>query len=280
MIKKKSKPVESNPFKARLDKMRKKYEETAGDDRWAKFKEGKSYIRILPPWGPGADGSFFLSGALHYGFKFGGRDRAIACSQFSNRGPCPVCQFVDKLKASGDEDLKKLGDNLRLRKKYWFNVIFRDKEGKAIPDAKIKMLGVNQKFLDAVMEAMDDPDTGDISDPDEGHDVVVKRTGTTMTDTRYGVTVRPRATPIERDGWQEDMFQLDEVVLEWMSESEILNAIAKNYGDEAADVGFKLGKSKKKDDDEEKPSKKSQKKKPTEDEEDSDDEDDEEEDDD
>lgn len=240
MLKKKKVAKPSNPHKARLDKMRKKYEETAGDDRWAKFKEGKTYIRILPPWGPSADGSFFLAGALHYQFKIGGRPRAIPCPQFSGRGNCPICSFVDKLKNSGDDDFKKLAGDLRMRKKYWFNIILRDKDGKPIPDAKIKMYGANQKFLDSIMEAMDDPDTGDISDPVEGHDVVVKRVGMTMNDTRYSVTVRPRASAIARDGWEKDMFQLDEVVMEWMSEKEMLDALAKNYGDEAADLGFKL----------------------------------------
>src|SRR5262245_54521232 len=93
---------EEDVFKTRMDKAKKRFEETSGDGNFFKAQSGKNYIRVLPPWGKAAEGNFFYVGALHYGFKIGGRDRAIACPAFSEKGRCPVCEFVEKLKANSE----------------------------------------------------------------------------------------------------------------------------------------------------------------------------------
>lgn len=226
-------------FKTRLSKVRQRYEETASDSRWFKPKPGVTTVRVLPPWGRSADGSFFLAGALHYGFKIGGRDRAIVCPSFSDKGRCPVCEFIDKLKSNGGEDLKEVADKLRRRKKYWVNLLVRPKEGSEA-EPKVQIWGASQKFIDTVMEAFDEEDYGDITDPVEGHDIKVTRKGSGFTDTRYSFTVRPKPSKLGLENWKKEVHKLDEVVLEWMSEKEMESAIAKNYAEEAAEVGFRL----------------------------------------
>lgn len=236
---------EDGGFKTRLDKTRKRFEETASDSKYFKPRGGKNFIRVLPPWGPGADGTFFYAGALHYKFKIGGRDRAIPCTAFSGKGPCAICTLCDKLKAHGEEDYKKLAQEIRMSKKFWVNIVARDKMGKAEPDARIQIYGGNQKFINSILEAFDEEDYGDVTDPIEGHDLILTKKGEGMA-SRYSATVRPRPTPLALPGWKKHIHKLDEVVLEWMSEGEIMEAIAKNYGEEAVEVGFSLKRAKKK----------------------------------
>jgi hypothetical protein len=251
MLKKKRVVEEDDGFKTRLDKTKKRFEETAGDGKYYKATPGKNYIRVLPPWGKGANGSFFFVGALHYGFKIGGRDRAIPCPAFSERGRCPVCEFLDKLKSSGDEDHKELAQKIRQSKKYWINIVRRTEKAENEDDkVKVEIYGANKKFINTLLEAFDEDDYGDVTDPVEGHDIILKRKGEGF-QTRYTVTVRPRPTPLNVPDWKKQVHKLDEVVLEWMTEKEIEFAIAKNYGEEAMDAGYKLsgGKSKKKEED-------------------------------
>ena len=284
MVKVKKKRIDDDDdgFKTRLDKTKKRFEETAGDGKYFKASPGKNYIRVLPPWGKGANGSFFFVGALHYGFKIGGRDRAIACPAFSERGRCPICDFLDKLKQSGDDDHKEIAQKIRQSKKYWVNIIIRNEKGGNDEDKpKVLIYGANKKFINAILEAFDEEDYGDVTDVNEGHDIILKRKGEGF-QTRYTVTVRPRPTSLDFEEWKKNLNKLDEVVLEWMTEKEMEAAIAKNYGEEAVDVGFKLLASKKKvkneegdDDDEEESTPRKKKNKHREEEDDEEDEDDE-----
>jgi hypothetical protein len=231
----------ANPHKTNLDKVRARYQEMGGDNKWFKAKPNTTtIIRIMPPWGPSADGSFFLTGGLHYGFSIGGRDRAIACKRVSGKGECPVCTLVDALRNSGDDEHKELGDRLRVRPKYWVNLIVRPKkEGEAV-DEKVYMFGGNKKFIDALMSAMEDSDFGDITDPEEGHDVKIKRTGAGMNDTRYEYMVRPRATPIGLDDWESKLPDLDSEVLEFMPYAEMVGHLKKNFAELLAELSLKF----------------------------------------
>lgn len=230
-------------FKSNLDKIRKHFQETAGniDTRWLTIKEPERgsdtrvNIRVLPPWGESAEGFFYFPGGLHYGFEIGGRRRAIACPEASGRGKCPVCAFIAKLRRSDNRDHEKLvsgfGTSIALQRKYWVNVIDR-----AEPDV-IKMYGTNKKFIETILDAEDD-----ITDPENGRDITIIRKGSGSR-TRYNYVVRTKATPIKYN--PKDMFQLDKDVLEWMRYEDMVNAIEENYGDEMREVGFNPKRSKK-----------------------------------
>lgn len=225
----KKKTSKSNIHRTNLDKVRQQYQELGGDSRWFKARPGKTIIRILPPWGEAAQGSFFYFGALHYGFSIGGENRAIPCTRLVDKGPCAVCEFVEALKASGDEDHKEIVNKIRPKKKYWINLIEKDYKTKEVKDEKVYMFGAGKKMIDAVMGAMEDPDFGDITDPDEGHDIVLTRTGTGMYDTRYEFILRPKPSPIGTDDWMNNLHQLDQEVMEWMSYKEMVTRIKENF---------------------------------------------------
>jgi hypothetical protein len=227
-------------YRTNLAKVKKRYQEMGGDKNWFKPKVGKSRIRILPPWGPTAEGVFYLEGGLHYGFKIGGQDRAIPCKVVSNKGPCPICELHDALVATDDEDYKGLISRIRVKKKFWVNVIEKDPKSGEVKGETVQMFGGNKKFIDAVMGAMDDEDYGDITDPTEGHDLIIERVGTTMTDTRYEYRVKPNPSPIGLEDWQNKMHKLDAEVLEWMSWDEMVSHLKANCGDALGELGIQF----------------------------------------
>jgi len=234
----KNKTKEADPYRTNADKVKAKMKATEGDKRWWKPRPGKHIIRVLPPWGPSADGSFFYTAGLHYGFQIGGQRRAIPCLKTREPGErCLVCEFIEALRASGSEDLEKLvsgNKGIRAKRKYWVNLIDRK-----YPE-EVKMWGASRKFADLIKDEIEGGDFGDVTDPEEGHDIRVRRVGSGFTDTRYSFTIRPKPTPIDLEDWKSKVHKLDKVVIEWMSLAETAKILRANYSEEMAEVGFKI----------------------------------------
>lgn len=228
-------------YRTNADKVREAYAGMQRDTRWWKPKDGKNYIRVLPSWND--SGLFAISAGLHYGFVLDGRDRAITCLQFNNRfslhkpTKCPVCILIDRMQGSGDTEYKGSISRLRLSPKYWFNIIEKTKEGTPVEDAKVHMYGSNRKFFDVIGEAFDEDKYGDITDPEEGHDIIIQKSGSGM-GTRYKYFVRPNTTGVGIPDWDKQLYQLDKEVLEWMSWDEMCSVINSNYPEAVQDLGL------------------------------------------
>lgn len=283
MIKKKKAVVKTgtvNYNKSKMAKIRKHFQETGGggDDRWFSIKapergqDAKATIRVLPPWGKSAEGFFYYTVGQHFGFSVGGRNRAISCPESINKGKCPVCLFISRLKNSDNPDHIKLADRIRANRRYFVNVIDREE-----PD-KVKIYGTNKKFVETILDNSDDPDIGDMTDPQSGRDITVIRKGSGLR-TRYTYRVRTKESSVDFD--PKELYQLDKEVDEWLSYDAMVEYIKANFAEELREVGLKFKKSKTNskavidDDDEEedKPKKKSKKKRVVEDEDEDEDED-------
>ena len=236
MIKKK---VSNEVHKSNLDAIRKKFQESGGSsdaDKWLKIPEPEKgqpttmRIRVLPPWGKSAEGFFYYTAALHYGFSIGGRNRALGCPESIDKGPCPVCKFIGRLK-NGTGDYEKLLQSIRQNRRYWVNVVDR-----AEPD-KIRILGTNKKFIEAVLDACDDPDIGDVTDPSTGYDVILKRTGKGF-NTRYSYRIASKSTPVKYD--TKSLYSLDTEVIEWADYNSMVKYLVDNYSEELREVGLKF----------------------------------------
>lgn len=253
-----------NYNKSKMAKIRKHFQETGGggDDRWFNIKapergqDAKATIRVLPPWGKSADGFFYYTVGQHFGFSIGGRNRAISCPESVGRGKCPVCMLISRLKNSEDADNIKLADRIRANRRYFVNVIDREE-----PD-KVKIYGTNKKFVEAVLDASDDPDVGDMTDPKTGRDITIVRRGSGLR-TRYSYRIRTKESSVDFD--TKDLYQLDKEVPEWLSYAAMVEYIKSNFGEELKSVGLKFGKNKSsknddvdddEDEDDEKPARK------------------------
>jgi hypothetical protein len=161
------------------------------------------------------------------------------------------------MKASGgdyDKLLKDFGTSVYPQLRYFVNVIDREEP------ATIKIFGTNKKFIEALLDASDDPDIGDVTDPQSGHDVVITRTGAGNR-TRYKQRIRTKSSPVEFD--MKALYQLDKEIDEWINYEEMVKLLKENYGTELREVGLKFAKKKVKNDEEDdsRPVKKNKKKK-------------------
>lgn len=273
MIKKKvvAKEGTVNYNKSKMSKIKKHFQESGGssDARWFSIKAGergqdaKATIRVLPPWGKSADGFFYYTVGQHFGFTIGGRNRAISCPESVGKGKCPVCMFIARLKNSDDAAHVKLADRIRANRRYFVNVIDREN-----PDS-IKIYGTNKKFVETILDASDDPDIGDMTDPESGRDITIIRKGSGLR-TRYSYRIRTKESSVDFN--VKDLYQLDKEVDEWLSYDAMVEYLKSNFAEELSEVGLKFKKSKTKpvsddedtEDEEETPKKKKKvvKKKP------------------
>ena len=198
-----------------LEESLKGLDEVGRSDFWT-AKEGKNTIRILP-W----KNVFFFKAILHYGFKRAGggkRDMAYPCLLMDEEAKsCPVCDYYEKLSKSSDEDKAKLAQRIRPVTKYYVNLFDRDR----LQDG-IRMFGFSGKMMKALRGYLEDEDYGDITDPEEGRDVILTREGTGFTTTSYEIRVRAKSSPVDYKGWEEELHELDKEVVTQEVDKEFL----------------------------------------------------------
>lgn len=114
---------------------------------------------------------------------------------------CPALEAYHDLKNSKDEDDLELAKKLSPKKAYMIPVIvYADEKGKSIdPDKSGKLMkipaGVYQSIIDLYL---DEDEWGDMTDPKEGYDIKIVRTGKGKNDTEYSV-VACKNTPLEKE---------------------------------------------------------------------------------
>lgn len=103
--------------------------------------------------------------------------------------PCALYEKYEELKNSKDEDDEGLLDKLKPKSKFVAPVIVKkDKLGKEVDEqtgARLCVLvkGAYQQMIDLFL----DEEQGDFTDPKNGYDLKLTRTGSGMTDTEYSI---------------------------------------------------------------------------------------------
>ena len=167
-------------------------------------KVGKNTIRILPEVG---DMDFFFQPVGRHYFPDG---RKVYCPSFTTEKDreCPVCEIVRELHSIGDKQSKKLASSLNVGRSWWMNVINRDNES-----AGPLMYTPGVMVFNSIISLINDPDYGDITDIDEGSDIVIDRDGTGI-DTSYEVHGRRKESTLTDD---------DEELEEWLDKARDLS---------------------------------------------------------
>jgi len=104
--------------------------------------------------------------------------------------PCAIQESYEELRNSDDDDDKEIAAKFSPRKKYLALCAFmKDEKGKAVDDnisPKFLLLssGVYQDILELYL---DDDEWGDMTDPADGYDIKITRTGSGKLDTDYSV---------------------------------------------------------------------------------------------
>lgn len=245
---------------------------------------GKNIVRLLPGH-PNMDG--FYSEVFYHKKNVGGKTISVQCPNAGDEdgGNCPICEQLESMRRSKDKKQKDLYYSWRAKPRFFANAVDRADE-----TPTIKVLAFGSTILKQILEIAVDPDEfGDIFDPKEGCDIIIKKSGQKL-DTEYVVTPRRQPTPLcetnkeiraligksEEDTLLKDLTEIGSSTL---SEKEMLALWAGQQldedDDEEEEVKPKAKKKKVEDDDEEeeeKPKAKVKSKKPVVEDEDDDEE--------
>ena len=165
-----------------------------GSSGFWKPPSGRSTIRILPPIGTME--YFFMEVGQHFLEGTGTFYCPKICSD--GKDPCPVCDVNDALFQAGDKESAK---KFWAQRHFWCNVIVRGNE-----DAGPQTFTPGTMVFTSLVSLISDPDYGDITDPDEGYDIKIERSGEGI-NTRYEVRAAKSPSVLSDD---------DEEVDEWL----------------------------------------------------------------
>lgn len=214
-----------------------------GGNNYFKPKEGKNTIRVLPAWND--EGVFFFKASLHYGLREEGGP--VPCMSMVDK-PCLACE---KLKLQSKEIKRKAGQRTR----FYMNVIDRKN-----PEAGVLIWGVTPKNMKKIKSIMEDPDYGDITDPDDGRDLTVEVDTSKGGPPSYEIRPRGKTTPVDYDDWEEELHSLDEEVIPGMLSNKEMKALCDEaFGEDDEDDDEEEDRKSKKSKKEDKKKKKSKK---------------------
>jgi len=182
--------------KSRLARIRQRLSQAnlGGGSFW-KAKPGDNPIRILE--GVGEMGLFWINVGLHY---LSQREAPHICPLFTLGERCPICEMVADLYTAGDDESKKIASRIRMVKRFYMNIIDRNS-----PDSGPQIFAAPKTVMDFLSVLITDPDYNDwekdefVFDTMNGRDVIIKRTGTGMTDTSYIVLAGAKQLPLHVD---------------------------------------------------------------------------------
>ena len=152
-----------------------------------RLQPGKNVRRLL--WPKGTKTMFYTDGYMHFGLGPEGRTVVTCPKTHDKNARCPICDYVEQLKNSGNPDDKALAEDIRSKRRIYINVINRDEDDNDSP----RVLAIGATLLKALLNAMTDPDYGDITRFDGGRDLTITRKGQGLK-TEYSMLPKPNAS--------------------------------------------------------------------------------------
>jgi hypothetical protein len=174
--------MDISAIKQRLNSLQNTSKKT--DSLW-KPKPGKYVLRIVPykfnKQNP------FIELLFHYNIN-----NKTYLSPASFGRPDPILEFAEKLKRLGDTENWKAGKKMEPKLRTFAPVVIRGQENEGV-----KFWGFGKTVYQEILAIIADPDYGDITDENEGRDVVieiVEEAGKTYPETR--IRVKPNVTKL------------------------------------------------------------------------------------
>jgi len=171
------------PLKERLAKKKKELKSRAETGKVVFIKADTTIrVRILPV---PEDEDFVAEIATVYL----GKDIGGVYSPSTYGDACPVVEKYEELKKSKKSSDKDLAKKLVPKQKYLIPVVlYEDDKGKKISDKSPVLVQITSGLYKEIIDLyLDEAEWGDMTDPKNGYDLKLTRTGSTMTDTEYSV---------------------------------------------------------------------------------------------
>ena len=186
-----------------FDALRKKLNTLQGQNQrsaalW-KPTTGKSTIRLVP-WKDNEDNPF-----IELYFHYLGNKTQI--SPLTRSNPDPIAEFADKLRQTGDSDDWKYAKQFSPKLRTFVPVIVRGEEKEGV-----RFWGFGKTVYTELLAVIADPDWGDITDIESGHDVGIEFIPQKDSDTNFAKTmtrVKPKESPLTTDA---------ELLEKWLNE--------------------------------------------------------------
>ena len=158
------------------------------DALW-KPKEGKQIIRIVP-WKENPENPFI---EMH--FHYLGNKTHLSPTTNGNRDP--ILEFADALAAEGTKDAWRQARPFRPKLRTFVPVVVRGDEAKGV-----RFMSFGKTVYTELLSIISDPDYGDITNPEAGHDLVIEYIPQEKSDTNFAKTMvrpKPKKTPLVDD---------------------------------------------------------------------------------
>jgi hypothetical protein len=94
--------------------------------------------------------------------------KSIVCPKHTHGDACPICETVNDLYNSGNEEDLSAAKEFKVKKRNWINLVEVDASGVIQGEAKVYEFG--PKLLNNILDWCCDDDYYDLSDPSKGYD--------------------------------------------------------------------------------------------------------------
>ena len=196
-----------------LDKLREKHTQitqgTPSQDFLSSFfqvQEGTNTVRILP--GKDDDTEFYAETKIHRITGDDGRVRNFHCRKMHGQ-PCPLCDAYFGLWKTDSKDDETTARLIKPRSRFYMNVVDRE-------SSEVKILSVGIMLFQSIIGSMLDPDYGDITDLEEGHDfkIIKKMEGQWPKYDQSGPRPRPQpsGSKAEVAAWMDSLHDIHSLV--------------------------------------------------------------------
>ena len=177
--------IDMKKMKSKLDRLQNK---GSGDSKFWRPEDGETVIRIVPT----PDGDPFKDYWFHYNV---GKNPGFLSPKKNFGEEDPLDSFVRNLFNEGTEDSLKMAKNLMARQRFFSPVIVRGEEDKGV-----RIWGYGKMAYEKLLSLVLNPEYGDITDPEEGTDLVIhygKPAGASFPQTK--ITPRRQNSPLDDD---------------------------------------------------------------------------------
>jgi hypothetical protein len=172
-------------------------------------KPGPNNVRVLSNWKGEPDGDFFRETAYHKNLG-PDRDKQAVCLIREGGDFCPVCDYIKKLYSTKVREDAELAKSIKAQHRVLFNVVDLDDSSKGV---QVWMTGSD--ILEQILGYDANPKYEDVTDPENGRNLVVNFTEKTKSKTGfndYKVQPDPERSAISNPEWLMGMVDLDSIV--------------------------------------------------------------------
>lgn len=145
--------------------------------------------------------------------------------------PCPFMEKYKELKNSDDEEDQQLAKQLVPRRRYIVGgTLYKDEKGKEVDTENVckPILIPGSVYQDIIDLYLDEDDWGDMSDPEDGYDIKITRSGKGRMDTTYSVNPCPK-TGRKLDSKYVKEMDLEENIRSMVKSYDELEKLLNNY---------------------------------------------------